>query len=390
MPRDPRVKKLERLRAERWTRPAGRYHGTHATAYGNVPAGPRPHNVGRTLLSLVVLVVLVAGAVYAAGQYTLHGIRPAAAEQPRTVTVDVTPGESVARLAKQLQDERLIFNATLFHWYIRLAGIGGTIQVGPHTLHTGMSMYDVVHALSVPPPAAPTTEVTILPGWRAEQVAAALARHGVARYGDVMHEIQRGRFSPAFLADRPPGAGVEGSLMPDTYIFRRDGGAHYAIARILDNGGRRVTPADVARGKKLYGSFYRAIIMASIVERETGTEHDRYLIASVYLNRLRDTTGAFTHLNADPTIQYVVNHAPAWWAPLSRTDIARAAASPFNTYTHPGPPPYPIAEPSLASITAVLHPLHTNFFFFRHINGSHGKSIFCTAQDGPNCERAPQ
>ena len=390
MPRDPRVKKLERLRAERWTRPAGRYHGTHATAYGSVPAGPRPHHVGRTLLSLVAVVVLMAGAVYAAGQYTLHGIRPAAAEQRRTVAVDVTPGESVARLAAQLQDERLIFNATLFHWYIRLAGIGGTIQVGRHTLHTGMSMDEVVRALSVPPPPAPTTEVTILPGWRAEQVAAALARHAVARYGDVLRAIQRGSFSPAFLADRPPGAGVEGYLMPDTYIFLLHSGAHDAIARILANFGRRVTPADVARGKKLYGSFYRAIIMASIVERETGTEHDRYLIASVYLNRLRDTSGAFTHLNADPTIQYVVNHAPAWWAPVSRADIARAAASPFNTYTHPGPPPYPIAEPSLASIAAVLHPLHTDFFFFRHINGSHGKSIFCTAQDGPDCERAPQ
>ena len=390
MPRDPRIKKLERLRTERWTRPAGSYHGTRATAYGNVPGGPRPRNVGRTLLSLVALVVLMVGAVYAAGQYALHGIRPAAAEQRHTVTVYVAPGESVARLAAQLQDDGLILNATMFHWYVRLAGIGGTIQGGRHTLRTGMTMYEVVQTLSVPPPTAPTAKVTILPGWRAEQVAAALARHAVARSDDVMREILRGSFSAAFLADRPAGAGVEGYLMPDTYIFRRHGGAHYAIARILDNFGRRVTPADVARGKKLYGSFYRAIIMASIVERETGTEHDRYLIASVYLNRLRDTSGRFTHLDADPTIQYAVNHAPQWWAPISPADITRAAASPFNTYTHRGPPPSPIAEPSLASITAVLHPLHTNFFFFRHINGSHGKSIFCTAQDGPDCQAAPQ
>jgi UPF0755 protein len=390
MPRDPRIKKLERLRAERWTRPAGSYHGTRATAHGNVSAGPRPHNVGRTLLSLVALVVLMAGAVYAAGQYALHGIRPAAAEQRHAVTVYVAPGESVARLAAQLQDDGLIFNATMFHWYIRLAGIGGAIQGGPHTLRTGMTMYEVVQALSVAPPSAPTAKVTILPGWRAEQVAAALERHGVARSGDVMRAIQRGGFSAAFLADRPPGAGVEGYLMPDTYIFRRHGGARYAIARILDNFGRQVTPADVARGKKLYGSFYRAIIMASIVEREAGTEHDRSLIASVYLNRLRDTSGRFAHLGADPTIQYAVNHAPDWWAQIAPADIARAGASPFNTYTHRGPPPFPIAEPSLASIAAVLHPRHTNYFYFRHRNGSHGKSVFCTAQEGPDCQTAPQ
>src|SRR2546421_3477246 len=163
MPRDPRIKKLERLRAERWTRPAGSYHGTRATTYGNVPAGPRPRNVGRTLLSLVALVVLMAGAVYAAGQYTLHGIRPAAAEQRHTVTVNVAPGESVARLAAQLQDEGLIINASMFHWYVRLAGIGGTIQGGRHTLRTGMTMYEVVQALSVPPPPAPTAGVTIIP-----------------------------------------------------------------------------------------------------------------------------------------------------------------------------------------------------------------------------------
>src|SRR5437763_1012711 len=135
MPRDPRIKKLERLRSERWTRPAGSYHGTRATAY-----------------------------------------------------------------------------------------------------------------------------VTIIPGWRAEQVAAALERRGVARSGDVMREILRGGFSTAFLADRPAGAGVEGYLMPDTYIFRRHGGARYAIARILNNFGRRVTPADVARGNKLHASLYRPII----------------------------------------------------------------------------------------------------------------------------------
>src|SRR5438067_9848148 len=119
MPRDRRVEKLERLRAERWMRAAGTYHGTRATVHGNVPAGPRPRNVGRTLLSLVLFVALMAGGVYAAGQYALHGIRPSvAAAQSRTVTIGVVPGESVARLAAQLQDNGLIFNATIFHWYI--------------------------------------------------------------------------------------------------------------------------------------------------------------------------------------------------------------------------------------------------------------------------------
>src|SRR5207248_7272128 len=115
MPRDRRVEKLERLRAERWTRPAGTYHGTRATVHGNVPAGPRPRNVGRTLLALVVFVALMVGALYAAGQYAVHGIRPAAAEKSHRVTVHIAVGEPVSQLAQHLQDEGLIFNATIFH-----------------------------------------------------------------------------------------------------------------------------------------------------------------------------------------------------------------------------------------------------------------------------------
>jgi UPF0755 protein len=272
---------------------------------------------------------------------------------------------------------------------MRIAGIGGTIQAGDHKLNTGMTMDQVVQALSTAPPPAPTASVTILPGWRAEQVAAALAQAHVASYAGVMNEVTRGSFSYPFLADRPAGAGLEGFLMPDTYSFRVNGGAHYAVGVMLRNFGAKVSAATQAQGKKVYGSFYKAVIMASIVEREAGTPHDRYLIASVYLNRLRDTSGLFKFLGADPTIQYAVDHGPDWWKPLTPADLN--VNSPYNTRNKRiGLPPGPIAEPSPDSISAAVNPPATAYFYFHHVNGSHGKSIFCTQQQGSQCAGTPQ
>lgn len=387
MPRDPRVEKLQRLRYERTTRAGGGYYGTRATAGGNVLGGPRKRDTGRTLLSLLLFIVIIAAILFGAAQYLVHGTQPFASARNRTVTLVVAPGESVAHLAARLQDNGLIFNATVFHWYLRLTGVGATIQAGPHTLHTGMSMDDIVRALSTTPLAAPTTTVRILPGWRAEQVAQALDSQGVAGYSDVMSEILHGTFTYPFLADRPAGAGVEGYLLPDDYIFRLHESAHDTVARILRNFGAQISAATQAQGKKLYGSLYKAVVMASIVEREAGTDHDRYLIASVYANRLfHDTTGAFMYLNADPTIQYAVNHAPDWWAPIVDTTIS----SPFNTYHNRGLPPAPIAEPGVASIEAAVNPPTTDYYYFWHRDGSHGMSIFCTAQEGARCSGAPR
>ncbi len=386
MPRDRRVEKLQRLRYERSTRAAGGYYGTYATVAGNV-RGPRRRDAGRTLLALLVFVVVLGGGLYLASQYIAHGLRTQAAPQgTRDVTVVVAPGESASQLADVLQSDGLILNATLYRWYLRLSGTGNNILAGPHLLHTGMTMDEVVHALSTAPPAAPTAVVEIRPGWRAEQVAAALAAAHVASYADLMNEITRGSFTYPFLSDRPAGAGVEGYLLPDTYVFRLHGGAHYAIARILRNFGQTVSAATIAQGRRNDGSFYNAVVLASLVEREAGTYHDRYLVASVFANRLHDTSGAFRFLDSDPTIQYAVNHAPDWWAPIDNTHID----SRFNTYLHPGLPPAPIAEPSLMSIEAAANPPSTSYLYFHHINGSHGMSIFCTAQQGANCAGTPQ
>lgn len=394
MPRDPRVDKLQRLRQERTTRAPGGYYGTRAVAGSNVRGGPRRRDTGRTLLSLVLFVALLGGGLYGAGQFLVHGLRTSASAQDRasTVTVTVASGEGMAHLATRLQADGLIFNATIFNWYLRLSGSGSNVIAGPHTLRTGMNMDEVVKALAQAPAVAPTVVITTFPGQRAEEIAQTLASNHVASYADVMHEVLRGTFSThdyPFLADRPAGASIEGYLLPDTYAFPLHISAHDAVARLLRNFGAKVSASAIAQGKKLYGSFYKAVILASIVEREAGTNNDRPLIASVYANRLlRDPNLSFTRLGADPTIQYAVGKPGNWWPQLSQADLR--IVSPFNTYTHAGLPPLPIAEPSVESIAAAANPPSTSYYFFWHRNGSLGKSIFCTVAQGSQCAGTPQ
>ncbi len=392
MARDPRVDKLQRLRTERVTRASGGYYGTRATAYGNVRSGPRQRDTGRTLLSLVLFVVIMAVAIYLASQYITHGYRTPVAsnQQQETVTVTIPQGESASQLATLLQDKGIVGNSTVFYAYIRyLSGTSWT--AGPHTLRTGMSFDEIARAIAAPVVTDQVT-VTIYPGWRAEQVAQALADAHVATYADVMNEVQKGKSSfptYAFLSNQPVGATLEGYLLPDTYNFVPNQGAHSALSTVLNNFAAKVSPQVQEQGKKTYGSFFKAIKMASIVQREAGTNADVGLIASVYLNRLNDHSNQFPTLGADPTVQYALGHKGDWWPNVDHLNL-KSVNSPFSTYQNPGLPPLPISEPTVATIEATVNPPATRYFWFWHQPGSHGKSIFCTAQQGSQCAGTPQ
>lgn len=391
MPRDPRVEKLQRLRTERVTRAPGGYYGTRATAYGNARSGPRQRDMGRTLLSLVLFVVLVVAVFYGASRYVLRGSTPSASQADHAVTVNIPPGATASDIATELHDKGLVFNATVFYVYMRLTGVDN-VRFGPHTFRTSMGWEQLTHALTAAPPPVAVATVQIIDGWRAEQVAQALAQAHVASYNDVMNEVQKGDFHQyGFLSDRPPGATLEGYLFPDTYEFTLNEGAHKALNRMLTAFNQKVVSMTdvVTQGKKRYRLFYNAVKLASIVQREAGTNKDRGLIASVYLNRLNDRSGQFKKLNADPTVQYALGHQGDWWPNIDKMNLS-TVNNPFNTYQNPGLPPLPISEPTAASIKATVNPPTTPYFYFWHQPGSHSKSIFCTAAQGPQCAGTPQ
>ena len=271
----------------------------------------------------------------------------------------INPGDSVDSIALSLQAAGLIRDADSFRAYLIYAGLDTSVQAGEYRLSAAMSAIDVAREIQD----ATSTEVdlTVLPGWRMEEIAASLPTSGLA--------ITPEEFLVA--AQNPPGNfdfleaqdSAEGFFFPDSYILPRNITVEELVSELLRNFSFRMT-SDLISGFNAQGlSIYEAVIVASIVEREAVRNEEKPLIASVYLNRLTIDM----KLEADPTVQYALGFdfvERTWWKnPLALDDLR--FDSPYNTYVYIGLPPAPISNPGLDSLQAVAYPAETSYYFFR-------------------------
>jgi UPF0755 protein len=276
-------------------------------------------------------------------------------EQPFTVEV----GESVDTVANHLQSVGLIRDAEALRSYMIYSGIDTSMQAGEYKLSTAMSAMDIAHQLQDATP----EEVTfvVLPGWRLEEIAGSLPTSGLMVTSDQFLNASK---TPPQEYDFLAGASsIEGFVYPDSYTFSRKISVDEMIHHMLRNFSAHLT-LDLENGFEKQGlTVYRAVILASMVEREAVHEEEQPLIASVYLNRLK----IGMKLDADPTVQYAIGYnflQQSWWTnPLSLLDLQ--VNSVYNTYKYSGLPPTPIANPSLGALHAVAFPAETTYYFFR-------------------------
>lgn len=299
------------------------------------------------------------------------------------VSVTVQQGESVAEIARDLQDKGLVANDAVFVGFVKLKGAGTAFQPGRHTIAAGASMDQIVAELDR---AAPPKEIRItLPeGRRMEEDAAAASGAGIgtAEAFSQLASHPDPTWSYDFLADLPKGASLEGFLFPDTYQLPiATPTPNELITRMLDDFQKRVTPDMRQQMAAHKHSLYDTVIIASIVEREAKVSQERPLIAGVYWNRLAKGMGLF----ADPTVQYAVGKPGNWWPQLSTNDLK--VNSPFNTYVKQGLPPSPICNPGLASIQAAANP-QGDFLYFVAKNDGSGQHAFARTLEEHNANRA--
>ena len=299
-----------------------------------------------------------------------------AGDDPATVVFTVEPGESVGQIASRLQREGLVRDAELFRLYLRYAGLDSGVEAGQFTLKKTMTIPQIALALQSGKRGDELT-LTIPEGRRLEEMALLVEQQtpiSATAFLSLARDAKAWTSQYSFLSELPPGASLEGYLFPDTYRLPQDVTASDVIARMLANFDHRLTRKlrdDLASQKR---TLFQAVTLASIVEREAVVEHERPIIASVYLNRL----GSGMALDADPTVQYGMASARGkapWWPQLVQEDY-RAVQSPYNTYLNPGLPPGPIASPGLASLEAVIDPAQTNFYFFRASCSRDGTHLF--------------
>ena len=296
-----------------------------------------------------------------------------AGDDPTPVRFVVESGETASGIAQRLEDDGFITDAGLFKAYVRFHKLDANLEAGEHTLSRVMTMEEVASALLFAQ--LREIQITILPGWRIEEIAEMLAEETSIDPQEFLLIARTGSFNYSFLAERPPGAGLEGYLVADTYRMPADANATVLVERLLETFDQRLTP-QMRRDAQAQGlSLHEWVTLASIVEREALLDSERPIVASVYLNRLAgELPEAEGYLGADPTFQYARGYDPVtdrWWAPFLVEDVT-SIDTPYNTFLYPGLPPGPICSPSMASLRAVIYPAETEYlYFFAKGDGSH-------------------
>ncbi|MBM4465954.1 MAG: endolytic transglycosylase MltG [Chloroflexi bacterium] len=286
--------------------------------------------------------------------------RPAS-DDPTPVVFVVEPGETAGDIALRLKRSGLINDAELFRLLARSYKADSKLEAGRYELRANMSMEEIIEALQHG--RLEEIAVTIPEGWRAEQIAEMLVEEVGIDGGKFLALVQNGVFDYEFLQDRPPEAGLEGFLFPDTYLFPVQPTALDIIERMLDNFDQRFTAEMRQAAVEREMTIRQVVTLASIVEREAVVAEERPIIAGVFLNRLEKGM----NLEACPTVQYALGFQEdtgQWWkTPVTLEEFAQVN-SPYNTYLHRGLPPGPICNPGFASIQAVLEPVESDYLYF--------------------------
>jgi UPF0755 protein len=289
----------------------------------------------------------------------------------------IESGESVNSISTRLEEEGFISNADTFRTYLIYSGLDTRVQAGKFQLSPSMSPLQIAGRVMDPIPEDVT--FNILPGWRAEEIAASLPTSGLLVTEQEFIDLIKNPPADIFPPGMEPEESLEGFLMPGSYEVKREISARELVGVFLNRFHESV-PQDLRDGFTNHGlSLREAVILASIIQREAMVDDEQPLMASVFYNRL----AAGMRLESDPTVQYSLGYQflkNVWWKnPLTREDLG--VDSRYNTYMYPGLPPGPISNPSISALQAVANPAQTDYYFFRARCDGSGRHFFAVTYD---------
>jgi UPF0755 protein len=296
-----------------------------------------------------VIAAACAGVAAAAMAYTMwRGLHAPLALPDNGLVFEVQAGTPLSRISRDLAAAGVVRDARALTWYGRLTGEATRVHAGEYRIDPGLSALDLLAKLVAGQ--VVLHQFTIIEGWRFEDLLGALRGHpavtaGTATTGEIMTALGKPELHP------------EGQFLPDTYTFPRGTTelrlltlAHAALEEALDKAwSRRATNLAIE-------DRYEALVLASIIEKETAVPAERRTISGVFHRRLR----ANMRLQTDPTVIYGMGEA--YDGNLRRGDLSRD--TPYNTYTRRGLPPTPIALPGAASIEAAVMPEDGDALYF--------------------------
>jgi len=325
----------------------------------------------RGLRRALLIAVFVAAAAAAAGLMVLRGVR--SLDEPLKVSAPlrfkVAPGSRFTRVAAELGAQGVVAQPRTWVLYARWKGLASSIKAGEYEIDPGTTARSLLEKLVSGQ--VLLHSFTIVDGWRAQELLAALRRDpDIAVTPDAPGQDLMSQLGA-------PGLDPEGQFLPETYRFP-DGTpeleilrqAHVALVRELDSAWATRDPALTLKNAT------ELLIVASIVQKESGVPQELPKIAGLYLHRLR----IGMRLQADPTVIYGLGEH--YDGQLHSVDLH--TDGPYNTYLRAGLPPTPIALAGAAAIRAAAHPENTDALYFVASTKDDGSHIFSATLEEQN------
>lgn len=281
--------------------------------------------------------------------------------QPYTgeeVVFTVQNGDTFGRVNQRLYNQKIINNTRLFHYLAKYKGVLTKLRAGDFTIKTGSSMTQVLDTLIY---GQPNLKIFTIPeGRNMYEVAKIVASIGITSEEDFL----KAATDPELLKGMGVSAdSAEGYLFPETYHFAPNSRAVDVVKTMIDQFNKRTESITFNHP---FLDKHQVIILASMVEKETGAKFERNTIAGVFTNRLKKKM----RLQSDPTTIYGIWQR--YDGNIRRKDLQEH--TPYNTYRVPALPKGPIANPSLEAIKAALNPEDHKYLFF--VSKNDGTHIF--------------
>jgi len=288
------------------------------------------------------------------------------------VEITIEQGEVVPSIIGKLWETGLIHSPGVLRNYLQYTGLDTNLKAGDYLLSPSMSALEIVSAIQVS--SSPYITLTILPGWRREEIANTLYSSGLTITPEEFLQATENGPEGYSFSTCLGNHSLEGFLFPASYEVLRESTIEELLPKILMNFEAQITD-EIKNGFTAQGlDICQAVILASIIEREAIVDEEMPQIASVFYNRLN--SGSV--LASDPTVQYALGFNQdlgTWWTnPLTLDDLK--VDSPYNTYLYNGLPPGAISNPSLPAIQAVAFPAKTPYYYFRAACDGSGRHSF--------------
>jgi UPF0755 protein len=292
----------------------------------------------KILLFYCFIILLLAGG---AGFWFSRATKAPQSQTDQTQIFVIQKGETTDSIVSRLREAGLIKSPYVFKLLLYKEGLIGSLQAGDFRLSPGMTVFEVAQELTH---GTLDRWVTIIEGWRNEEIGSYLVNQGFDIDIDYWSSV----------IDR---SNLEGFLFPDTYLIPKDASAAAVIKIFKENFDEKIKDL-LPEVQKNGLSLEEVITFASLVEREAKHEEDRSIVAGILIKRWQNGWP----LQVDATVQYILGEEGNWWPKITKEDLK--VKSLYNTYQNREIPPAPICNPGLSAIKAVVSPKKTDYWYY--------------------------